>query len=282
MSADGSMAEVVARRSQAGRPKASPLPFVLVGLVCAVAGCLCGAVFFGGGAAGSSLSEGAVASFSYGGETREIGQKELQKLNVGFDVSEGEAPDSADILDAVRMDVLSQEARNQGIAMTDEDIASYAQTWYGTDDYAFLGGGVLDAQEVKDALEQKLLVDSLRKEKSSGEEVQQPPASPEYPSGGPEAESVPSAEYGSYLIGLFGEAYDPQSDSWVQLDSPFYEAFKDESFSSGEATYEQAMKGYFTAYSLYDIATSGSDDAWTSYVDEVMSGVQVVLHGVGK
>lgn len=281
MDVESTMADVVARRSQASRPKTGPLAFVLVGLVCVVAGCLLGSVLFGEKATASApRSEGAVASYSHGGETSEVTQKDVKKLDIGHSLQEGESYDYADILYAVRMEVLSQEARNQGLSVTDEDVSSYAKSQYRTDDYGALGAGVLDGETVREALEQKLLVDRLRGERVSNGSIQQPPVAPAPLSGGPEAESVPSAEYGAYLVGLFGEAYDAQTDAWAQLDSPFYEAFKDESFSASEATFEQAMKAYQVAYSLYDTAVSSSEDSWAGYVNEVMSDVEVVLHGI--
>ena len=281
MDMESTMADVVARRSQASQPKTRPLAFVLVGLVCVVAGCLLGSMFFGGNATASApRSDGAVASFSRGGETFEVTQKDVQKLGIGHSLQEGENSDYTDVLHAVRMEVLSQEARKQGISVTEEDVSSYAKSQYRTDDYGTLGAGVLDGAAVKEALEQKLLVERLRGERVSDGSIQQPPVTPAPLAGGPAAESVPSAEYGTYLVDLFGEAYDSQADAWVQLEGPFYEAFKDESFSASEATFEQAMKAYHVAYSLYDDAVSDSEDSWTGYVNEVMADVEVVLHGI--
>lgn len=281
MDEESTMADIVARRSKAGRSKIGPLAFVLVGLVCVVAGCLLGLVLFGGSAtAFVPRSDETLASFSYRGETHEIVQQDVRKLGIGHSMQEDENFDYADVLYAVRMGVLSQEARNQGISVTEEDVSSYAKSQYRTDDYGALGEGVLDGEVVKEAIEQELLVDRLRDEHVSDGSIQQPPVTPAPLAGGPGAESIPSAEYGAYLVELFGEAYDVQTDSWVQLDSPFYEAFQDESFSAQEATFEQAMKAYYVAYSLYDTAAFGSENSWTGYVNEVMSDVEVVLHGI--
>ncbi|MRX81640.1 hypothetical protein [Eggerthella guodeyinii] len=281
MDEDGSMADLVARRSKSQRSKTGSFALVLVGLACVVVGCVLGSILFGGSAAVFSLrSDGAVASFSYSGETREITQKDLQKLSIGHSLQEDESFDYTDVLYAVRMGVLSQEARNQGISVTDEDVSAYAKSQYRTDDYGTLGEGVLDDEAVKEALEQELLVDRLRGGHISDDSVQQPPVTPAPLAGGPGAESIPSAEYGAYIVELFGEAYDAKTNTWVQLDSPFYEAFQDESFSAQEATFEQAMKAYYVAYSLYDTAAFGSENSWTGYVNEVMSDVEVVLHGI--
>lgn len=281
MDEESTIADIVARRSKGSRAKINPLAFVLVGLVCTVFGCLLGLVIFGGSATAFMPRSGeTLASFSYRGETHEIARQDVRKLGIGRSMQEGENFDYADVLYAVRMEVLSQEARDQGISVTEEDVSSYATSQFRTDDYEALGEGVLDGATVRDALEQKLLVDRLRGERVSEGSMQQPPVNPAPLAGGPEAESFPSAEYGAYLVGLFGEAYDAQTGSWVQFDSPFYEAFKDESFSAGGATFEQAMKAYQVAYSLYDTAISGSEDSWTSYVSGVMSDVEVVLHGI--
>lgn len=283
MDVDSTMADIVARRTQTSRSKTGPLAFVLVGLVCAVAGCLLGSVLFSGKATTTApRSDGALASFSHRGETYEIGQEDVRKLAIGHSLQESVDFEHSDVLYAVRMEVLSQEARNQGITLTDEDVSSYAKAQYRTDDYEALGEGMLDSAMVKEALEQRLLVDRLRDQRVSDGSIQQPPVTPAPLAWGPESESVPTAEYGAYLVGLFGDAYDVQTDSWVQLDGPFYEAFKDDTFSASEASFEQAMKAYNIAYSLYDTAVSGSEDSWEGYVNEVMSDVEIVLYGSAR
>ena len=89
-----------------------------------------------------------------------------------------------------------------------------------------------------------------------------------------------TAEYGAYVVGLLGDEWDAEAETWARTDGPYYELMGDMEFSSTSATYNQAVTAYYVAYAQYSEESGTSSQAWTDYVNTMLSTAEIDIYSL--
>ncbi len=274
-----------------GSSKRKPMliaAFVIVAVVCAVAGYFVGNGGFGGKGTGSStLSESqldsTVASYTYNGKKTDITARAAIESQYSLDTvkdSDGNyaAPSADTILSYVRNQILLDAAEDKGITVSDKEMKKYAEDSIGTSSYKTMAKqyGVSKAQ-AKQIVRQSATLQKLYK-KVAGSSSATMPTAPTEPSDG--NEDTASKEYADYIIKLAGDEWDSEKGTWKSSKGTYAKAFKDDEFTADSATYKQAMTAYYTAYQQYSSEASSSSSKWTAYANELYAKANISIYGL--
>ena len=274
-----------------GSSKRKPMliaAFVIVAVVCAVAGYFVGNGGFGGKGTGSStLSEGqldsTVASYTYNGKKTDITARAAIESQYSLDTvkdSDGNyaAPSADTILSYVRNQILLDAAEDKGVTVSDKEMKKYAEDSIGTSSYKTMAKqyGVSKAQ-AKQIVRQSATLQKLYK-KVVGKSSASMPTAPTEPSDG--NEDTASKDYADYIIKLAGDEWDSEKGTWKDSKSTYAKAFKDDEFTADSATYKQAMTAYYTAYQQYSSEASSSSSKWTEYANGLYAKANISIYGL--
>ena len=274
-----------------GATKRKPIliaAFVIVAVVCAVAGYFVGNGGFGGKGTGTAtLSESqlddTVASYSYNGKKTNITARAAIESQYSLDTvkdSDGNyaAPSADTILSYLRNQILLDAAEDQGITVSAKEMKKYAEDSIGTSSYKTMAKqyGVSKAQ-AKQIVRQSATLQKLYK-KVAGSSSATMPTAPTEPSDG--NEDTASKEYADYIIKLAGDEWDSSKGTWKSSKGTYAKAFKDDEFTADSATYKQAMTAYYTAYQQYSSEASSSSSKWTSYANELYAKANISIYGL--
>ena len=272
------------------------LPVVLgIAIAALVAGLLVGMFFLGGAFGGSSVTgktsvaenelDSTMASYSYKGKSDSITVRDVilqsSSLEAAKDGDGNYAIPTADVaMGVVRNKILVDEAKAQGIEITDEDVATYAKASLGTDDFESIAASYgMDVDAVKILLQESCLMGKLRDTVVSGTDVAMPEPPDKPDSDDEDAMTTPTKEYASYIINLVGDEWDASKDTWASNDGPYasklaetYEITKD------GATYEAATAAYYIAYQQYSDETGAAGGQWTEYVNGILDNATIQLY----
>ena len=262
--------------------------FVIVAIVCAVAGYFVGNGGFGGKGTGSAtLSESqldsTVASYTYNGKKADITAREAIESQYSLDTvkdSDGNytAPSADTILSYVRNQILLNAAEDKGITVSEKEMKKYAENSIGTSSYKTMAKqyGVSKAQ-AKQIVRQSATLQKLYK-KVVGSTSATMPTAPTEPTDG--NEDTASKDYADYIIDLAGDEWDSSKGTWKSSKGTFAKAFKDDEFTADSATYKQAMTAYYTAYQQYSSEASSASSKWTSYANGLYANANISIYGL--
>ncbi len=255
-----------------------------IAVACILVGVLVGHFLLGGISAQgrTTLSENelntVVATMSYEGKTYDITAQEAIEATSTLDAMKNDdgtynMPSAESAISAARNKVLQAEVEKAGITVSDADVQAYAEEYLGTSDYAQIAEQYgMDEASVKEVLTEaagtRKLYDSVVTETSITA-----PTAPEEPEEG--QEDTPNATYGAYIVGLLGDEWDADANTWARTDGPFYSALGSEQFSADSATYNQALTAYYTAYQQYVEEYSQSTSAWTDFYNGCLSNATI-------
>lgn len=227
-----------------------------------------------------------VATWTYDGKSHDVSIQDV----LDYTGAEGsyasddgltyDVPSAETTLALVRTEALAQAAEDEGIDVSDDDVDAYVTDTMGydsVDDAADEYG--MDADTLREQVRRGLMVQRLQDSKvdSSALDDATVPDPPTAPDDGDV--STASAEYRDYILDLVGDAYDASTGTWADPEGTYALALSQYDLSGGTATYEAAEAAYAAALSLSQDAYSTSDDAWTDYVNGVLSRVTVTLAG---
>ena len=268
------------------------LPVLVAAVVVALlVGALFGKLVLGGGmpaaafAGQTSVSEAdlgrVIATYTYDGKTETVTVRDAIESQASLDSVTADdgtyTLPSADAAIAVaRNRILAKVAEDKGITVSDDELPEYVQKIGGASDIATLAQRYgLTEDEATEIVRESALMWKLKGEVTSTKAGDAPTA-PEAPSDG--NSDTANATYGAYVIGLLGDEWDSDNNTWARQDGPFYQALKDETFSADSATYAQAQTAYYVAYQQYVTNSQTSTSEWTQYVNEILSkaSIQVV------
>lgn len=224
-----------------------------------------------------------VASYSYNGATHDITAREALESEYSLDSIKGDdgtyaAPTASMVLAYVRNQVLLADAASRGIEVSDDEMASFAESSLGTSDYADISSsyGVTEDQ-AKDIVRQSATIEKLYEQIVPDAATTVAPTQPTAPADG--AEDTPTADYAAYIINLLGDEWDASANTWARTDGDFYAALGD-GFSPDAATYGQAMTAYYVAYQNYSDVANEASSTWTSYANGLYAGVDLTVYGL--
>ena len=186
-----------------------------------------------------------------------------------------DVPSVDTVLSIARNHVLAADAEEKGITASEEDAVAYAQETLGTSDFAQIAAGYsMDVEQVRELMTRSAQLAKLRTQVVTTKPVAEPVA-PEAPEAGKEDE--PSVRYATYIMGLIGDEWDANANTWAREDGPFREQLKDYTISNDAATYAAAQAAYYVAYTQYSQVQQQVSTEWTDYVNQLLADVPVEL-----
>lgn len=222
-----------------------------------------------------------VGVYTYDGESHEITAREAIEDATGLDAAlnaDGtyNAPSADSILTYVRNKILADIVAEQGVEVSDEEVAAYALQSIGTDDIATIAQYYgMDEEQAARILKEGAAVVKLRDQVVGvAGEV---PAAPMAPNSAEDADT-PTEEYAAYVLNLLGDAWDAASGTWAATDSPFYQALSPYEFDGATATYEMAQIAYYVAYSLAQQEANAQLAEWQAYVNQYLGNASVAIY----
>lgn len=273
-----------------GKPRRHGLPtqaWVAISVVCLVVGLVVGTIFIGGGlrpAGTTSLAESdldrVVATVGYDGRTYDITARDAIEASSTLDAMRNDdgtyrLPTAEGAIAAARNQVIKAEVEKAGITVTQDEVDAYAQELLGTSDYASIAEQYgMDEDSVRELMSSSAAARKLYDSIVDVSDVTAPTA-PEAPAEG--AEDTPNATYGAYIVGLLGDEWDADKDTWARTDGPYYESLGSEDFTAESATYAQAQAAYNVAYNQYVSNYSAAAQKWTDFYNGCMANAKVDL-----
>lgn len=266
--------------------------WVAIAAACLVVGLLLGHFIFGAGGvlAGSVAGKTTVAegdldavmgTYTYNGKTYDVTVRDAIELSSTLDQAKNDdgtynMPAADGVLSAARNQVLLLEAKNQGLEANDDEIAAYAQEQLGSSDFDEIATQYgLDADTVKKMITDSATMDKLRKSVVTTD-TGDAPIAPTEPEEGKESE--PTVDYFNYIIGLAGDQWDSDNNTWADPAGSYATALANYTISPDEgATYEAAQAAYYVAYQEYSNTATAASNEWVSYYNQLFSNVTVQL-----
>lgn len=232
----------------------------------------------------TTLSEGelnsTIATFTYNGTTHNVTAREVIEQNSSIESAANDdgtynVPNPDDVVYYAQSEVILLDAQSRGITVSDDEVAAYAEQYFGTSDYATIASTYgLDEGTAKSVLTDSTLRVKLRDEVVSTTMPEMPTA-PTEPAEG--AEDTPTAEYAAYIIALVGDEWDSATGTWATTDGEYYATLSSYEITNDSATYAAAEAAYNVAYGNYSTAATEVSTEWTAYVNNLFSNTSMQL-----
>ena len=280
-----------------------------IAIVCAIIGGIIGHFAGGGSASGSALGktalteaelDSAVASYTYDGTTISVTAREVIEHSSSLeDAADDEGnytvPSADSIISHVRNAIIVSAAEAEGLTVSDDDLAAYAEETLGSSDYASIGTSYnMDEEMVKELLRESALMNALRDKVVGDEAYSMPdaPAVPEYSttdengeeldeealaSAQEDAYNAVSKDYADYVIALAGDEWDAKANGWKSEDGPYATALADYEVSNDGASYNAAEAAYYVAYEQYSTQQTETQSKWTEYYNGLLNNASITL-----
>lgn len=227
-----------------------------------------------------------IATYTVGGQTTSVTAREvLEELAGGSDLTANDdgtydVPGASNVLSYVQNTLIVADARDRGLTVSDDEISDFASQNFGTDDLASVASSYGMAEDaVRSTIEQTLLMRKLQDEVCDTA-MPTAPTEPTAPAEG--EEDTPTADYASYVIGLAGDEWDADADTWARTDGPYYAALSGYDISSAGATYEAAEAAYGVATSAYQSAYAQVSEEWGAYTSALLSGASIQIGSLAE
>ena len=287
-------------RKQAEASKSKPKPvkmrsglstpiWVVIALVCAIAGGLIGHFAFGG-ASGSALSgrtsvsEGeldtTIATYTYNGQTTSVSIRDVINASSTLEASKNDdgtykIPSADNALSYVRNEIVMKEAENRGINVSDDDVAAYAEETLGSSDFDSIASSYnMDSDTVKSLIRDSATMKALRDQVVTTQSATAPTAPTQPADGNTEATS---ADYAKYIIDLAGDEWDAQNNTWKSTDGVYASKLSSYTITNDSASYAAAQAAYYVAYQQYSTTQSAVSSEWTDFVNGLLCNGNVTL-----
>lgn len=221
-----------------------------------------------------------LGTYTYQGNTTAVTVREAIEETMSLDAARNAdgtytIPSADAVLSIARNHFLLIEADSRGIAASDEDALAYARDTWQTDDLPAVAASYnMSEEQVKELMRRAATIKKLRDEVVTTKSILEPtpPAAPE---AGQEDVMLP--EYAQYIMGLIGDEWDANANSWAREDGPFHEQLKNFTISNDEATYSAAQAAYYVARTQYAAVEQQIAKEWTAYVNQILSEVTADL-----
>lgn len=219
-----------------------------------------------------------VASYTYNGVVHVISAREVIMYGSSLEAAKNDdgtytMPTADTVLSIVRTNALLEEAKNQGITVSDEEVSAYARQYSGTDDFDDIAQRYgIEVDEAKEQVTHAATLLKLKDKVTNGP-IGDVPTAPDQPSdGNPDMTSV---DYARYIIDLAGDEWDAEAGTWRDPDSPYALALAGYEVTNDSASYAAAQAAYAVAVQKYQQATQAASKTWTDYVNSVFGAADV-------
>lgn len=246
----------------------------------------------GGGATGSlngrtTLSEGElntpIASYTYNGQTKEVTAREVIENTSGLDAakqSDGTyaVPAADKIIGYVRNALVVAEAQSQGISVSDQEVSDYMQTNFKTTDVSQVASAYKLSEDVAKKLINDAVIMKKYRDKVLTTKLPDAPQAPTAPEDG--NSETTSQEYAQYIIGLAGDEWDANNNTWASQDGDYYKQLSAYSISNDSASYAAAQTAYQVAMSKYSAVASKASQEWSQKINEILGKASIVVYSL--
>lgn len=184
-------------------------------------------------------------------------------------------PSADAVLSIARNNFLLADAQERGITVTDQDVSAYAKEVWKTDDFAVIAASYsMTKEQVANLMKESATIKKLR-DQVVASKLPAEPKEPAAPADGKNDDMKP--EYGEYVMGLVGDEWNKDGNTWAREDGPYHEELKNYTISNDGATYSAAMAAYKVAQTQRAAAEQQISTEWTNYVNKILSDVTVQL-----
>ncbi|MDO4805867.1 MAG: hypothetical protein Q4A07_01330 [Coriobacteriales bacterium] len=221
-----------------------------------------------------------LGSYTYDGETTWVSVREAIEETSSLEAAQNadgtyDIPSVEAVLSVARNHFLLLDADAQGIAVSDDEVATYMQDTWGTDDVATLAKDYRMTEDgVRELMRRSALLRKLRDEVVTTEALKEPRVPPVPEEG---MEGYATQEYATYILELVGDEWDASANWWARDEGPFRDQLINFSISNEGATYAAAQAAYFVARSQYAAVEQQIAKEWSTYVNQILSEVTVEL-----
>lgn len=229
---------------------------------------------------GETELDSTIATFTYDGTTHAVTAREVIEMSSSLESAANDdgtynVPNASDVIYYAQSEVILLDAEKRGLSVTDDEVAAYAEKYYGSSDYASIASDYgIDEETAKSVITDSALRVKLRDEVVTTA-MPELPAEPTEPAEG--SEDTPTADYAAYVIGLLGDEWDSEANTWATTDGDYYATLSSYEISNDSATYAAAEAAYSVAYSKYYTAYTEVSSEWTSYVNTLLSNTSMQL-----
>ncbi len=242
--------------------------------------------FLMGGPSGSSVSlsgratlseselDSTIATYTYDGATHKITARDVLTFGgsepVANDEGTYDVPGAESILNYAQTQVMLSDAEARGITATDDEINEFLTTSYGSDVdlTTFASGTGMTEDAAREMLEYWVIINKLGEDVAGGT-LPEAPVEPTAPEEG--EEETPTAEYAEYIIGLVGDEWDADANTWASSDGDYYATLSSYEISNDSATYAAASAAYSVAYTKYEEAYTDAAEMQNAYTNDLFS-----------
>lgn len=223
-----------------------------------------------------------VATWTKDGKTNTISARQAIESQYSLDSVKGDddtypAPSAEMIVAYARNQILLAEAKEQGITVDDDELATAAEETLGTSDFEVIADKYqVSEDQAKDIVREQVIIQKFYQ--TVVEDAPTVPVAPEEPENGDS--STTSAAYAAYIIDLAGDEWDEEAGAWASEDGAYASALSGEEFTADSASYAQAQKAYAVASQEYATKASSASQDWTAYVNELFAKADLTVYGL--
>ena len=264
---------------------------VVIAIVALAVGVALG-YFLMGGPSGSSISlngrstlseselDSTIATYTFDGATHKITARDVLTFGgsepVANDEGTYDVPGAESILNYAQTQIMLSDAEARGITATDDEINEFLATSYGSDvDLAtFASGTGMTEDAAREMLEYWVIINKLGEDVAGGT-LPEAPVEPTAPEDG--EEETPTAEYAEYIIGLVGDEWDADANTWASSDGDYYATLSSYEISNDSATYAAASAAYSVAYTKYQEAYTAAAEEQNAYTTDLFSRADIQI-----
>ena len=263
--------------------------WVAIAAAALVVGVLAGHFLLGGAGSVSlggrtTLSAGeldsTIATYTLDGRTVGVTAREvLVEASGSSEISANEdgtydVPSASTVLTYVQNQLILADAEARGLTATDEQIDEFVTGSMGSDLATLAQSWGISEDEARAVVSDAVTMRNLQDEVSTVELPEQPVAPAEPDEG---AEDTPTAEYAQYVIGLLGDEWDSDANTWARTDGTYYATLSGYDISNDAATYAAASAAYSVATSVYQEAYATVSEELGAYTDSLLSRASIQI-----
>lgn len=263
--------------------------WVAIAAAALVVGVLAGHFLLGGAGSVSlggrtTLSAGeldsTIATYTVDGRTVGVTAREvLVEASGSSEISANEdgtydVPSASTVLTYVQNQLILADAEARGLTATDEQIDEFVTGSMGSDLATLAQSWGISEDEARAVVSDAVTMRNLQDEISTVELPEQPVAPAEPDEG---AEDTPTAEYAQYVIGLLGDEWDSDANTWARTDGTYYATLSGYDISNDAATYAAASAAYSVATSVYQEAYATVSEELGAYTDSLLSRASIQI-----
>lgn len=230
----------------------------------------------------STLSEGeldsTIARYTNNGQTINVTARQVLDEAGALTANDDgtyNVPAASDVLTYAQNEIIFAEAEKRGITVSDDEVNEYAETSFGTSDFASIASSYnMEEDEAKKIIENYALMNKFRNSVATTV-VPEKPAAPTEPEEG--QEDVATADYASYIINLLGDEWDSETGTWARTDGDYYATLSGYEITNDSATYAAASAAYSVASSKYSTAYTQASSEWSTFATQLLANATIEL-----